>query len=120
MFEVRISLAHIALRWVGIFSCLALAAACSEIGPAGEEAPVTEEAPGIVADANHPEPCSAEWQQAVESRLVTGDGHGHGPDIGSDEWRSVVEFKLGIRDDPSTPARNSEEWCAYIDERLTW
>ena len=54
------------------------------------------------------------------SRLVTGDGQGHGPDIGSDEWRSVVEFKLGIRDDPSTPTRDSEDWCAYIDERLTW
>jgi hypothetical protein len=120
MFEVRIPLACVALRRVGILACLALAAACSKTGPAGEEPPFTEEAATIVADTNHPEPCSAEWQQLVESRLVTGDGQGHGPDIGSDEWRSVVEFKLGIRDDPSTPTRDSEDWCAYIDERLTW
>ena len=64
------------------------------------------------------EPCSEEWQHWVESNLTTGDGHGHGPDIGSDEWRSVVEFKLGIRDDPSIPARGSEEWCEYIDEQI--
>ena len=120
MFELRKPLAPIAARCVGIFSCLVLTAACSKAGPAGEEPPPTEEAPAFAADTNHPEPCSTEWQQAVESRLATGDGHGHGPDIGSEEWRSVVEFKLGIRDDPSTPARNSADWCAYIDERLTW
>lgn len=62
-----------------------------------------------------PEPCSGEWQQWVESRVTTGDGHGHGPDIGSDEWQSVVEFKLGIRGDPSVPPRDSGEWCNYID-----
>ena len=45
---------------------------------------------------------------------MTGDGQGHGPDLGSSEWRSVIEFKLGIRGDPSVPPRNSELWCAYI------
>ena len=65
-----------------------------------------------------PEPCSGEWQQWVESRVTTGDGHGHGPDIGSDEWRSVVEFKLGIRGDPTVPSRDSDEWCRFIDEQV--
>ena len=64
------------------------------------------------------EPCTAEWQQWVESRVTTGDGHGHGPDIGSDEWQSVVEFKLGIRGDPAVPLRNTDAWCQYIDERM--
>jgi hypothetical protein len=72
-----------------------------------------EDAPSL-----NPAPCSAEWQQWVESRLTTGDAHGHGPDIGSAEWQSVVEFKLGIRDDPSVPSRESDEWCRYIDERI--
>ena len=65
-----------------------------------------------------PTPCSAEWQQWVETRLTTGDGQGHGPDIGSDEWKSVVEFKLGVRGDPSVPSRDSDEWCRFVDERV--
>ena len=40
---------------------------------------------------------------------------GHGPDIGSGEWKSVVEFKLGIRGNPDVPDRDSQEWCSYID-----
>ena len=47
-----------------------------------------------------------------------GDGHGHGPDLGSLEWRSAVEFKLGIRDDPAVPAPDSEAWCAHIDANI--
>ena len=65
-----------------------------------------------------PEPCSAEWQQWVESQVTTGDGQGHGPDIGSDEWRSVVEFKLGIRGNPAVPPRDTNEWCGYIDKQV--
>jgi hypothetical protein len=63
-------------------------------------------------------PCSPAWNESVERQLSTGDGYGHGPDIGSLEWRSVVEFKLGIRNDPSVPAMESDEWCRYIDELL--
>ena len=63
-----------------------------------------------------PRPCSATWQQRVEGAIETGDAQGHGPDIGSAEWRSVVEFKLGIRDDPAVPAVDSDDWCGYIDE----
>lgn len=65
-----------------------------------------------------PEPCSKAWYQHVETSLSTGDGLGHGPDLGSDEWKSVIEFKLGIRGDPSVPARNSAAWCYYIDTKL--
>jgi hypothetical protein len=43
---------------------------------------------------------------------------GHGPDIGSLEWQSVIEFKLGLRGDPDVPPRGSQRWCAYIDQRL--
>lgn len=61
--------------------------------------------------------CTSVWYEQVESEYPTGDGQGHGPDLGSEEWRSVVEFKLGIRDDDNVPATSSEEWCTYIDER---
>ncbi len=60
--------------------------------------------------------CSSAWQQQIDESVVTGDGQGHGPDIGSDEWKSVVEFKLGIRGKPGVPGRDSEAWCAYVDQ----
>ena len=65
------------------------------------------------------EPCSTPWLQMVEKTLSTGDGQGHGPDLGSSEWRSVVEFKLGIRGNPDVPDRDSEAWCAYIDQAIS-
>jgi len=65
-----------------------------------------------------PQPCSEQWQQHVETQLQTGDAEGHGPDIGSLEWRSVVEFKLGIRGDPAIPSRESAEWCEFIDKKI--
>ena len=60
-------------------------------------------------------PCTEEWYQFVEHKLVSGDGQGHGPDIASDEWKSVIEFKLGIRGQSGLPARDSEDWCQLID-----
>ena len=63
-----------------------------------------------------PQPCSEKWQEHVEAKLRTGDSEGHGPDVGSLEWRSVVEFKLGIRGDPEIPTRESDQWCTNIDE----
>lgn len=62
-----------------------------------------------------PQVCSAQWVERVESKIGTGDGQGHGPDPGSDEWRSVVEFKLGVRGSAEVPPRDSEAWCQYID-----
>ena len=59
--------------------------------------------------------CAAGWAQAVETNLGTGDGSGHGPDAGSDEWQSVVEFRLGVRGLTGLPARGSPPWCAYIE-----
>lgn len=60
--------------------------------------------------------CSSKWYALVEKQVLTGDGHGHGPDIGSKEWRSVVEFKLGIRGDKNTPPLESIQWCEYIND----
>jgi hypothetical protein len=65
-----------------------------------------------------PEPCTPAWYELVEAEIPTGDGMGHGPDQGSEEWRSVVEFKLGIRGDAAIPARSSIDWCGYIDSRI--
>ena len=62
--------------------------------------------------------CSTAWYEHVETTLVTSDGHGHGPDLGSVEWKSVVEFKLGVRGKSTTPNVDSQEWCAFIDNQL--
>lgn len=67
---------------------------------------------------NQLEPCSAQWQTYVDKTLITGDGQGHGPDLGSDEWKSVVEFKLKVRGQKNVPARDSKEWCLFVDKLL--
>ena len=64
-------------------------------------------------------PCTAEWFEYVENRLHTGDSEGHGPDLGSQEWRSVVEFKLGIRNSADAPDPDTDQWCRYIHELIS-
>ena len=62
-----------------------------------------------------PVPCTEPWFWMLETVLGTGDGMGHGPDLGSGEWKSVIEFRLGLRNDPDLPAIDSPAWCAAID-----
>ncbi len=59
--------------------------------------------------------CSSEWYTSIDIALKTADSSGHGPDIGSMEWKSVVEFRLGIRGNPNIPHASTEQWCAFID-----
>jgi uncharacterized protein len=60
--------------------------------------------------------CSDAWNRMIEAKVTSGDGRGHGPDIGSDEWKGTIEFRLGVRDKPEVPPRNSEAWCRYIGD----
>ena len=60
--------------------------------------------------------CTQEWYRFIDTKVATGDGRGHGPDIGSTEWQSAVEFKLGIRGKAEVPQRNSDAWCHHIDQ----
>jgi len=62
--------------------------------------------------------CTSDWYQLMEDQISTGDGQGHGPDLGSLEWRSVIEFKLKIRDEPSVPPVQSSQWCNYINDLI--
>lgn len=70
------------------------------------------------AEPRLPEPCTTGWFEYVEATVSTGDGQGHGPDIGSTEWKSVVEFKLGVRGAAEVPPADSKQWCNYINELL--
>ncbi|WP_220495637.1 hypothetical protein [Oceanospirillum sediminis] len=59
--------------------------------------------------------CSSQLFSLVEEKVQVADRQGHGPDPGSSEWQSVVEFKLGIRGNSDIPPRDTEQWCAYIN-----
>ncbi|MDO6619569.1 hypothetical protein [Shewanella sp. 6_MG-2023] len=63
--------------------------------------------------------CTQAWFKQVDQQLISGDGQGHGPDLGSDEWQSVIEFKLGVRGDTDVPNRHSMAWCAYVQQKLS-
>jgi uncharacterized protein len=88
--------------WLALFLV-----ACATCAGAGEV-----QQPGAPAGA----PCSDSWYRSIEETVATSDGHGHGPDIGSDEWKSVVEFRLGIRGEADLPDRDSDAWCRYIEQ----
>lgn len=74
--------------------------------------------PDSTSSTDAPVTCSATWYQFAEETLGSGDGRGHGPDIASDEWKSVIEFKLGLRGSPDLPSRDSDAWCQDIDKLL--
>ena len=89
-------------RWIVTF--IVFAAVCAQAG--NDQRPQMDE--NVL--------CSDSWYQSIEDAVVSSDNQGHGPDIGSEEWKSVIEFKLGIRDEPNLPDRDSDEWCRHIDQ----
>lgn len=95
------------LIWVSL--CYLLLA-CA---PGDDQNGVVQESTAVV-----PDPCTQDWFTYIDKLTPTGDGMGHGPDIGSEEWQSVVEFKLGIRGNPAVPERESTEWCDYIAKQI--
>jgi len=62
--------------------------------------------------------CSDSWYRFIEEKIPTSDNQSHGPDVGSDEWKSVIEFKLGIRNKQNLSSHDSEAWCRYIDQMV--
>lgn len=91
-------------KWLAIFLCFA-AAFAQTIG-------------GLASGPAMRTLCSDSWYRLIEVKVPTSDEQGHGPDIGSDEWKSVIEFKLGILDKPDVPRRDSEAWCRHIDQMV--
>jgi uncharacterized protein len=74
----------------------------------------------VVAGVAQAQPaCSDSWYRMIDGKVPTGDGQGHGPDVGSDEWKSVIEFRLGVRGTSEVPRRDSESWCRYIDQLVS-
>lgn len=63
-------------------------------------------------------PCERPRQDLIEEALQTSDGMGHGPDIGSGEWHSVVEMRLGVRESSDLPDHGTNDWCTYMQNIL--
>ena len=70
------------------------------------------------AESGALQPCSEGWFEWVEERVGTGDGAGHGPDVGSTEWRYTVVFRMGIEGQSDVPDVDDESWCGFVNERL--
>lgn len=58
--------------------------------------------------------CSKQTLQNIEQVLSSGDLQGHGPDIGSAEWMSAIEFKLGIKTGYKFTSHVPQGWCDVI------
>lgn len=111
MQRINSVLLKVALPFGLLFSMFLLVSGCDNSQSHPEVAVVQSQQPIVIN-------CSDVWYQQVEKQLLSGDGQGHGPDLGSDEWQSVIEFKLGLRGDLTVPKRNTDAWCTFIDERL--
>lgn len=61
--------------------------------------------------------CNPDVLKRIDQFTVTADQHAHGPDIGNDEWHSVVEFKLGLRGERTLPTRHTDEWCQFMNSK---
>lgn len=61
--------------------------------------------------------CTETEFAAIEARLDTSDGHGHGPDVGSQEWQHAVVYRLGLKTE-QLPEAGSAAWCAAIQRAL--
>lgn len=92
---------------------ISLLSACSSLEP------VTVDSTPLAEPEVQPQLfCSNEWLQYVEGQIISGDNQGHGPDIGSLEWQSVIEFKLGLVNDSALPSKSTAQWCEYIQLKL--
>jgi len=64
----------------------------------------------------------AEWQawaDWVEKQFPITDEHGHGPDIGGDEWMGALGRRLGVIDaEGHGPDPGSDEWRQAVVHRL--
>jgi len=60
----------------------------------------------------------AAWARWAEKLHPITDAHGHGPDIGSDEWAHALGKRLGVIVDGAGPDIGSDEWRAAVAKKL--
>lgn len=91
-------------RYLLVFLSLVLVATCVRAGDEKSVDPASKQL------------CTDVWYQSIDKQIATSAVGKHGPEVGSDEWKSVVELKLSVRGKGDVPERSSESWCRYIDE----
>lgn len=89
-----------------IIAFLALCAACSS---SPKELNLAELPPVLVEG-------SEAWLEWVDEQVMTSDGAGHGPDLGSKEWCHVIEVKLFKGTSGLAPC--SAEWNTKVTQQL--
>lgn len=62
--------------------------------------------------------CTAQWYRDIDTILPSQDAQGHGPDLGSAEWKSVIEGKLKKLKAINFPEASSKAWCKKVDSLL--
>ena len=65
-----------------------------------------------------PENCSTADILNLAAKLDVSDGAGHGPDIGSAEWRAAIEFRMGITESEHVHDNDTKNWCQFIESIL--
>lgn len=58
-----------------------------------------------------------EWMAMVTERVGVSDGHGGGPDYGSQEWCDAVHYRVYGQHAPK-PVACDTQWMRQIDEYL--
>lgn len=58
------------------------------------------------------------WAKWVEQVMPVGDGEGHGPDVGGDEWAMALGKKLEIDDSEDGPEFKSTDWQEAVESKL--
>lgn len=59
------------------------------------------------------------WANWVEKQFPISDEHGHGPDIGGDEWMGALSRRLGVIDaEGHGPDPGSDEWRQAVVRRM--
>lgn len=91
-------------------------AGCSDYQSKSKETTPSEVAISTENTANAPAEGSEDWLVWVEKSVGTGDGAGHGPDYGSQEWCFVIEKKLFANASGMTPCTKS--WNHKVTETL--
>lgn len=66
---------------------------------------------------NYPEPCTAQWFNAIEQELKLVDKITQRPPPGSTEWLSAAEKRLSISKKTGYPVGDIE-WCHQLHQYL--
>ncbi len=102
---------NVVMKRLVFLTVLAGIAACHTL-PEQPENLVIQETAAAIGDT-----CSIASLTEIDRQVSSQDSHGHGPDIGSSEWASSIEHRLGINELNNKPPMLSSQWCNFIAQQ---